>query len=147
MIAPTISATTSSQLHILSLAHLSPYSLPMPIAKAQATPLKHTGASRCPISPWYEVTTSDIHTNNAMPADANAAAVAQTNRCFIGSLIATPYLYHLRVVLSHIIVQQLIFSIEISNLLLVLLSNIVALKRIEFHLSQCLKHYLTRQGV
>ena len=147
MIAPTMSAATSSQLHSLPSAHSSPYSLPIPIAKAQASPLNHTDASRCSINSWHDVTTSDTHINKAIPADANAAAVAQTNRCFIGSLIAASYLYHLWVVFGYIIVQQLFFSIEISDLLLVLLGDIVALKCIEFHLTQSLKHHLARQGV
>ena len=142
-----MSAATSSQDQLLPSAHSSPYSLPTPIASAQATPANHTGASRCSINSWHEVTTSDIHINKAMPADANAAAVAQTNRCFVGSLITTSYLHHLRVVFTYIIVQQLFFSVEISHFLFVLLGYIVALQSIEFHLSQCLKHYLARQGV
>ena len=84
MIAPTMSAATSSQSQSLPSAHSSPYSLPMPIAEAQATPANHTGASRCSINSWHEVTTSDTHTKRAMPVDANAEAVAQTNKCFIG---------------------------------------------------------------
>lgn len=62
----------------------------MPIAKAQATPANHTGASKCYISSSQDVTTSDTHTKRAMSADANAEVMAQTNRCFIGSLISIP---------------------------------------------------------
>ena len=54
-----------------------------------------------------------IRINKAMPADANAAVVAHTNKCFIGSLIGTSYLYHLWVVFGYIVIKQLIFSIEI----------------------------------
>lgn len=87
MIAPTMSAATSSQSHSLPSAHSSPYSLPTPIASAQASPANHTGASRCSISSSHDVTTSDTHTNKAMPADANVEAVAQTNRCLVLSPI------------------------------------------------------------
>ena len=87
MIAPTTSAATSSQDHSLPSAHSSPYSLPTPIAKAQASPANHTGASKCFISSSHDVTTSDTHTNKAMADDANAEVVAQTNRCLFLSLI------------------------------------------------------------
>lgn len=145
--APTMSAAISSHDQLLPSAHSSPYSLPTPIASAQATPANHTGASKCSISSSQDVTTSDTHNSNATHADANAEVVAQIVRCFIGSLITTSYLYHRRVVLSHIIVQQLIFSVEISDLLLMLLGDIIAFQSIEFHFSQCLKHHLARQGV
>ena len=87
IIAPTMSAAISSQDQLLPSAHSSPYSLPTPIASAQATPANHTGASRCSISSSQDVTTSDTHTKRAIPADANAAAVAQTNRCLVLSFI------------------------------------------------------------
>lgn len=90
MIAPTMSAATTSQSHSLPSAHSSPYSLPTPIAKAQASPANHTGASRCSISSSQDVTTSDTHSKSAIPNDANADVVAHTNRCLVLSLISIP---------------------------------------------------------